>query len=203
MYQKYRAIFEYFDALLIGLTATPKKEIDRNTYGLFGIEDDNPTFAYELDAAVQQGYLVPPKALSVPLKFQREGIRYADLSAREKEEFEEKFGDPTAEEAPEEIGSGALNKWLFNTDTVDKVLQHLMTDGIKVAGGDRLGKTIVFAKNHQHALFIEERFNKLYPEYGGAFLRVIDNYESKAQDLLDRSRSPTRRGIRRSRFRWT
>ena len=134
--------------------------------------------------------MVPPVAYSVPLKFNREGIKYSELSEREKEEYEEKFGDPTTEEAPEEIGSGALNKWLFNTDTVDKVLEHLMTDGIKVAGGDRIGKTIIFAKNHQHALFIEERFNKNYPEYGGSFLRVIDNYESKAQDLLDQFKKP-------------
>lgn len=190
VYQKYRAIFEYFDGILLGLTATPKTEIDRNTYDLFGIEDDNPTFAYELDMAVKQGFLVPPKALSVPLKFSRDGIKYRDLSAKEKEEYEEKFGDPTSEDAPDEIGSSALNKWLFNTDTVDKVLEHLMSDGIKVAGGDRIGKTIIFAKNHDHAIFIEERFNKNYPEYGGAFLRVIDNQENKAQDLLDQFKKP-------------
>ena len=186
VYQKYRAIFEYFDALLLGLTATPKKDIDRNTYGLFGIEDDDPTFAYELDQAVKDEFLVPPKAISVPLKFQREGIKYHELSEEEKEEYEEKFGDPTSGEVPEEIGSSAVNKWLFNTDTVDKVLDHLMTSGIKVEGGDKLGKTIIFAKNHQHAEFIEKRFNKNYPEYGGHFLRVIDNYESKAQDLLEK-----------------
>ena len=186
VYQKYKAIFDYFDAMIIGLTATPKKEIDRNTYGLFGIEDDDPTFAYELNKAVNQGFLVPPKSISVPLKFQREGIKYAELSEREKEEYEEKFGDPTSEEAPDSIGSNALNKWLFNTDTVDKVLEHLMNDGIKVSGGDKLGKTIVFAKNHAHAIFIEERFNNNYPEYGGKFLRVIDNYAEKAQDLLEK-----------------
>ncbi|MDL5511734.1 DEAD/DEAH box helicase family protein [Arenibacter sp. M-2] len=190
VYQKYRAIFDYFDAMIIGLTATPKKEIDRNTYGLFGIEDDNPTFAYELNTAVDQGFLVPPKSISVPLKFQREGIRYADLSDREKEEYEEKFGDPTNEEVPEAIGSEAINKWLFNTGTVDKVLEHLMNDGIKVSGGDKLGKTIIFAKNHSHAIFIEERFNKNYPEYSGKFLRVIDNYETKAQDLLEKFADP-------------
>lgn len=191
VYQKYRAIFEYFDSLLVGLTATPKKDIDRNTYGLFGIEDDNPTFAYELNTAVQEKWLVPPKSISVPLKFQREGIRYADLSDIEKQEYEEKFGDPTTEEAPPEtISSAAINKWLFNKDTVDKVLDHLMTDGIKVSGGDKLGKTIIFAKNHSHAVFIEERFNKNYPEYGGHFLRVIDNYETKAQDLLEKFKYP-------------
>lgn len=184
VYQKYRAIFEYFDAMLVGLTATPKKEVDHNTYGLFGIEDDNPTFAYELDSAVAEGFLVPPKSMSIPLKFIREGIHYNQLSDAEKEEYEEKFGDPTQGEAPDEISSTAINKWLFNTNTVDKVLDHLMTNGIKVQGGDKLGKTIIFAKNHPHAIFIEERFNKNYPEYSGKFLRVIDNYETKAQDLL-------------------
>ncbi|MCA0152910.1 DEAD/DEAH box helicase family protein [Winogradskyella vincentii] len=190
VYHKYRAIFEYFDAMLLGLTATPKKDIDRNTYSLFGIEDDNPTFAYELDRAVNDGFLTPPKSISVPLKFQREGIKYHELSEAEKLEYEEKFGDPTNEEAPDTISSGALNKWLFNTDTVDKVLDHLMTSGIKVSGGDKLGKTIIFAKNHKHAIFIEERFNKNYPEYGGKFLRVIDNYETKAQDLLEKFVDP-------------
>ena len=132
VYNKYRAIFDYFDAMIIGLTATPQKEIDRNTYSLFGIEDDNPTFAYELNTAVEDGWLVPPRSISVPLKFQREGIKYADLSDKEKQEYEDKFGDPSSDDAPEEIGSAALNKWLFNADTVDKVLEHLMNDGIKV-----------------------------------------------------------------------
>lgn len=185
VYQKYRAIFEYFDSLVVGLTATPKTEIDRNTYGLFGIEDDNPTFAYELNTAVAQKYLVPPRAISVPLKFQREGIKYNELSEKEKTEYEEKFGDPSTPEVDEEISSTALNKWLFNDDTVDKVLDHVMTCGIKVENGDKLGKTIIFAKNHKHAEFIEKRFNKNYPEYGDKFLRVIDNYENKAQDLLE------------------
>ena len=187
VYQKYRAIFDYFDAMVVGLTATPKTEVDHNTYGLFGIQDDNPTFAYELDSAVREKHLVPPKAISVPLKFVREGIKYNQLSKEEKKQYEEKFGDPTAGEAPDEIGSAALNKWLFNTDTVDQVLAYLMDNGIKVQGGDRLGKTIIFAKNHEHALFIEERFNLNFHEHSnsGHFLRVIDNYESKAQNLLE------------------
>jgi type I restriction enzyme R subunit len=185
VYQKYKAIFDYFDALLVGLTATPKTEVDHNTYGLFGIEDDNPTFAYELDKAVAEGHLVPPKAMSIPLKFVREGVKYNELSDTEKQQYEETFGDPSQDEAPDEIASSALNKWLFNTDTVDKVLAHLMDYGIKVQGGDKLGKTIIFAKNHDHAVFIEQRFNKNYPEHSGQFLRVIDNYESKAQALLE------------------
>lgn len=185
VYQKYSAIFEYFDALLIGLTATPKSEVDHNTYGLFGIEDDNPTFAYELDQAVKERHLVPFKTIAIDSKFMSDGIKYKDLSKQEKQEYEEKFGDPSEGAAPDEITSSAMNKWLFNTDTVDQVLDILMTQGIKVEGGDKLGKTIVFAKNHNHAVFIEERFNKNYPEYSGKFLRVIDNYETKAQDLLE------------------
>lgn len=190
VYQKYKAIFDYFDAMLIGLTATPKNEVGHDTYGLFGIEDNNPTFAYELNTAVAQGFLVPPKAMSVPLKFVREGVKYNELSANEQRQYEEKFGDPTAGEmvkgsTAEGVSKSAINKWLFNTNTVDQVLAHLMKHGIKVQGGDKLGKTIVFAKNHEHAIFIEKRFNKNYPEYAGKFLRVIDNYETKAQDLLE------------------
>lgn len=186
VYQKYKAIFQYFDSLLLGLTATPKKDFDKNTYELFQIEDDNPTFAYELDEAVKDGYLVPPRAYSVPLKFQREGIKYSELSEKEKQEYEEKFGDPSSEEVPDTISSQALNKWLFNKDTVDKVLKHLMKDGIKVEGGDKIGKTIIFAKNHKHAEFIKERFEKNYPQYGNRFLQIIDNYITKAEDLVEK-----------------
>lgn len=189
VYQKYGAIFDYFDAILLGLTATPKSDLHHDTYSLFGIEDQNPTMAYELTQAVNDKYLVPPKAIDVPIKFLHEGIKYKDLSAEDKVKFEEKFGDFTVtdedDESPE-IHKGKLNTFLFNTKTVDTVLDFLMTNGVKVSGGDLLGKTIIFAKNHTHAIFIEERFNKNYPEYAGNFLRVIDNYESKAQDLLEK-----------------
>ncbi|RYD79217.1 MAG: DEAD/DEAH box helicase, partial [Sphingobacteriales bacterium] len=186
VYQSYKAIFEYFDAILIGLTATPKSEIDRNTFELFGLEDYNPTYAYELDRAVKDEYLRPPKAVSVPLKFQREGIKYKELTEAEKEEYESTFRDEVTGEMPEEIDSAALNAWLFNKDTVDKVLAFLFERGLKVAGGDRLGKTIIFAKNHRHAIFIQERFDKMFPAWHGKFLRVIDNYEDYAQDLINK-----------------
>jgi type I restriction enzyme, R subunit len=186
VYKKYGAIFEYFDGLLLGLTATPKKDVLKNTYELFELQEDHPTFAYELDQAVLDGFLTPPRGITVPLHFLRTGIKYSELSDAEKEEYEAKFGDPTTGEVPDAISSEQLNKWLFNEDTVDKVLRYLMQNGIKVEGGDKLGKTIIFAKNHNHAIYIEERFNIIYPEYSGKFLRVIDNYESKAQDLLDK-----------------
>jgi type I restriction enzyme R subunit len=187
VYQKYQSIFTYFDSILIGLTATPKKEIDKNTYTLFEIEDDNPTFAYELNKAVADNFLKPPKAFKIPLKFPREGIIYEDLSEEDKKRFKELFGVEFGDENEVyNVDKSKINTWLYNNDTIDKVLDYLMTNGQKVAGGDKLGKTILFAKNHKHAAFIEERFNKNYPQYGGSFLRVIDNYEDKAQDLLER-----------------
>ncbi|MDB5970273.1 MAG: type restriction protein res subunit [Hydrocarboniphaga sp.] len=184
VYQKYRAIFDYFDCLLVGLTATPREEIDRNTYGLFGLESGVPTDVYSLDEAVNDKFLVPPQTISVPLRFQREGIRYEQLTEAEKDawdalEWDEETG------VPDRVEAEAVNKWLFNKDTVDKVLEHLMVRGQKVADGDRLGKTIIFAKNHAHAEFIAARFDENYKHYKGAFARVIDYSVSYAQTLID------------------
>lgn len=184
VYQKYRAIFQYFDALLVGLTATPKDEIDRNTYGLFELEKGVPTDAYGLDEAVADGHLVPPVAISVPLKFQREGIKYHELSDDEKEAWDELEWSEDGK-TPDEVNAEAVNKWLFNQDTVDKVLETLMTKGVKVAGGDRLGKTIIFAKNNDHADFIAQRFDANYPHYKGHFARVITYKTEYVKGLID------------------
>lgn len=183
VYQRYGAIFDYFDSLLVGLTATPRDEIDRNTYGLFELEDGVPTDYYALEQAVADEYLVPPEAVSVPLKFQREGIKYADLSSEEKDQWDLLEWDEDG--PPESVDPQAVNRWLFNVDTVDKVLAHVMTHGLKVEGGDRLGKTIIFAKNQAHAEFIEERFNISYPQYKGEFARVITFKTEYAQSLID------------------
>jgi type I restriction enzyme R subunit len=184
VYRKYGAIFDYFDSLLVGLTATPKDEIDRDTYRLFDLQRGVPTDAYGLDEAVHDGFLVPPKAVSVPLKFEREGIKYDDLSDDEKEAWDATEWDEDGS-VPAIVEPAAVNKWLFNADTVDKVLQHLMTNGQKVADGDRLGKTIIFAKNQDHARFIVERFDKAYPHLAGAFARVVISSDSYAQSLID------------------
>ena len=184
VYQKYGAIFEYFDSYLVGLTATPKEEIDHNTYRLFDVEDGVPTDAYTLQQAVDDKFLVPPKAVSVPLKFPRAGIKYEDLSEEEKDRWDETEWSEDGV-VPDEVDAGALNSWLFNEDTVDKALAHLMTHGQTVAGGDRLGKTIIFAKNHEHAVFIEARFNKNYPHLKGEFARLIDFSVEYAQSLID------------------
>jgi type I restriction enzyme R subunit len=158
--------------------------VDRNTYGLFDLEDGVPTDAYSLEEAVRDGFLVPPKAVSVPVKFQREGIKYDDLSEDDKDEWDALEWDDDGL-VPDHVEAEAVNKWLFNKDTVDKVLEHLMTRGITVAGGDRLGKTIVFAKNQAHADFIADRFNVNYPNYKGEFARVITFKTEYAQNLID------------------
>ena len=184
VYRKYKAIFDYFDSLLVGLTATPKDEVDRDTYALFDLQSGIPTDVYGLDEAVQDGFLVPPKAVSVPLKFQREGIRYHELSQQEKENWETIEWDEDGS-IPDHVDAAAVNKWLFNQDTVDKVLAHVMTNGLKVDDGDRLGKTIIFAKNHDHAQFIADRFDASYPHLKGRFARVIDFKTEYAQSLID------------------
>ncbi len=184
VYQRFRAIFEYFDSFLVGLTATPKDEVDKNTYSLFDLEDGVPTDAYSLDEAIADGVLVPPKATSVPLKIVRSGLRYDDLTAEEKDQWDMlEWGE---EEIPDSVDAAEVNKRLFNEDTVDLVIAHLMTHGVKVEGGDRLGKTIVFAKNQAHALYIEERFSAAYPNLAGHFARVITHQTGAyAQTLID------------------
>lgn len=190
VYRKYRGIFDYFDSYLVGLTATPKDEIDANTYDLFELETGVPTDAYSLDEAVKDGFLVPPRGVSVPLKFVREGVKYDDLSDDEKDDWDEidwgEDEDGSPLDPPDVVDAAKLNTWLFNTDTVDRVLATLMTDGIKVAGGDRLGKTIIFAKNQRHADFIYERFIANYPHLdNGNFARVVTHAVKYGQSLID------------------
>ena len=189
VYQKYGAIFAYFDSLLTGLTATPREEIDRNTYELFDREIGLPTDVYGLDQAVADGFLVPFKPISVPLRFPREGISYADLSDDEKSQWDLLDWEESVQNTGR-VDSGAVNAWLFNADTVDKGLEVLMTKGCLDAAGDRLGKSVIFARNHKHAEFIRERFDHHYPHLAGKAARVIDNQVKYAQSLIDEFADP-------------
>lgn len=185
VYQKYGAIFRYFDALLVGLTATPSDHVDRNTYELFELEDGVPTDAYELETAVQDGFLVPPTKMPIDLRFPIEGIQYDQLSEEEQAQWESLDWGDDAAGVPEKVGAEAINRWLFNQDTVDKVLKVVLEQGHKVDGGDRLAKTIIFARNHEHAEFIEKRFDANFPEYAGRFASIIDNYAKYPQQLIE------------------
>lgn len=181
IYKKYRSIFDYFDGIVLGLTATPKDEIDKNTYDIFGLETGAPTYAYELEQAVNDGYLVEYRTFESTSKILDDGVRYNDLSDEERENFEDTF----AEEEGKEIGNSAINQWLFNDNTIDQVLNDLMEKGIKVEGGDKLGKTIIFANNSKHAKRIVERFDHIYPQYNSKFARQIDYQVDYVQTLID------------------
>ncbi len=193
VFGKFGAIFRYFDSLLVGLTATPRDEIDRSTYDLFEMEQGEPNFAYELDEAVADGFWVNYKGVNHHSKIIQEGIKYDELSPEEQKELEQIFEYEKArknldidEPYNRDISSREMFKYIFNTDTIDKVIQDLMTNGLKVNSGDKIGKSIIFAYNHRHAEKIVQRFSVLYPEYGSDFCVLIDNYVTYAHDLIDK-----------------
>ena len=188
VYNKYRDIFNYFDAPLVGLTATPKDEIDKNTYEIFELENGVPTYGYELAQAVKDGYLVDFLSVETKLKFIEQGIVYDELSDEDKQIYEDTFEDENGE-LPERIASSALNEWIFNEDTIRQVLNTLMTHGLTIDYGSKLGKTIIFAKNHTHAEKILGIFNQEYPHLPG-FAKVIDNYMTYAQSAIDEFSDP-------------
>ena len=137
IYKKYQAIFDYFDGLLVGLTATPRDDVDKNTYKFFQLENNVPTFVYEYDEAVKQKYLVDYHTISTTTKFIERGIKYSELKEEDREEYENLFEEG---EVQEEISSSAINSWLFNRDTIKIILETVMQKGLKVEGGDKLRK---------------------------------------------------------------
>ena len=188
IYNKYRDIFEYFDAPLVGLTATPKDEIEKNTYEIFELENGIPTYGYDLAQAVKDGYLVDYMSVETALKFIQQGIVYDELSEEDRQAYEDTFQNENGE-IPESIASSALNEWIFNEDTIREVLHILMTNGLKIDYGNKIGKTIIFAKNHTHAEKIFEIFGREYPHLNG-YAKVIDNYINYAQSAIDEFSDP-------------
>ncbi len=190
IYRKYRDIFNYFDAPLVGLTATPKDEIDKNTYEIFELENGVPTYGYDLAQAVKDGFLVDFLSVETTLKFIQEGIVYDELSEEDRQVYEDTFEEENGG-LPERIAPSALNEWIFNEDTIREVLHILMTDGLKIDYGSKTGKTIIFAKNHAHAEKILEVFGKEYPHLPG-YAKVIDNYMTYAQSAIDEFSDPAK-----------
>lgn len=184
IFNKYKAIFTYFDSLLVGLTATPRDEIDRSTYSTFDLEEGVSTYHYEMEEAIRDHYLVGFTVLDRTTKFLKQGVKYSELSKEEKEEYEKTFLTPEGE-LPTELSGADFFKKIYNDNTVDLVLQTLMNEGLKVNGGDLIGKTIIFAFNHVHAELIVKRFEKLYPELGPEYCKLVDNYVTYAQNIID------------------
>ena len=206
IFGKFGAIFNYFDAMLIGLTATPRDEVDKSTYDIFEMEQGAPNYAYELEDAVADGYLVPYVGYKRGTMILKEGIKYNNLSEEEKRQMEQIWEYEQAVKALDyyptraaddalpygtakcvrDINNSEIFSYIYNIDTIDAVLQDLMENGLTVQSGERIGKSIVFAYNHRHAELIVERFGVLYPEYGSGFCVLIDNYVTYAQDLIDK-----------------
>ena len=191
VFGRYGAIFNYFDSLLIGLTATPRDEIDRNTYDLLQLDNGMPNYSYDIEEAVRDGYLCPYKTLQYHSKIMERGAKWDEMSKEDREEAERLMdyekslaGLGPDDEYHRDILPQEIFKYLFNIDTVDKVLMELMEKGLKVKSGEEIGKTIIFAMNHKHAELIVERFRTLYPEKDPDYCQLIDNYVNKADKLI-------------------
>lgn len=185
VYNKYKAIFDYFDSLLLGLTATPREQVDASTYELFNLPKGEPTFYYDLDTAISAGYLVPFLPLEKTTKLLKNGIKYDELSEEERQQYDNLIGNPENDEAPKQLDGKEFYERIINSDTIDKMLQTVMNEGLRVKGGEELGKTIIFAVNHFHAEKIVERFKNLYPGKGENYCKLIDNYVNYAQTIID------------------
>jgi type I restriction enzyme R subunit len=188
IYNRYRDLIEYFDAYKVGLTATPVKYISRNTYNLFGCQDEDPTAHFSFTDAISHNppYLCPFKVQTVTTHFLRQGIKYSQMTKEQREQLEEDEESPQAIEFEQH----EVDKYIFNKDTNRKILQNLMNNGVRDATGSYPGKTIIFARNHDHALLLQKLFDEMYPSYGGKFCRVIDNYEPRAEQLIDEFKDP-------------
>jgi len=183
IYNRYRDLFTYFDALEVGLTATPVQFIARNTYKMFGCEDKDPTSYFSFEDAINHRppYLTPFEVITHTTGFLREGIKYSQMNEEQKRQLEEQLEDPEVVEYDEKL----IDRFIYNKDTNRIIIRNLMENGIRDATGGRPGKTIVFARNHKHALLMQEVFDELYPQYGGLFCQVIDNYDPRAEQLID------------------
>ncbi len=188
VFGKYGALFAYYDALMLGLTATPRDEVEKSTYELFGLEQGVPTDSYEYDEAVADGYLVPYRVFNRKSRIIKEGIKVENLTEEGRKELEEIYEYEKAihmlEEDSRDIDPKEIFSYIHNIATIDIVIDDLMTNGIKVDDGATIGKTIIFAYNHRHAALIAQRFGELYPQLGPDFCRVIDNYEKYSDQLL-------------------
>lgn len=196
VFGKYGAIFDYFDSLLVGLTATPREDIDKSTYDLLYLEGGEPNFSYELDDAVRDKNLVSYQVLQRNSDIINRGVKYNERSEEEKKQLETIFMatqensmmDPDADTPTSvyDILEKDIFKIFYNRDTVSKMLDDLMENGLRIADKEMVGKTIIFAYNHDTAKLVVDVFREKFPEYGPDFCQLIDNYVNYAQDLIEK-----------------
>lgn len=194
IFNKYRAIFHYFDSLLVGLTATPRDEVDKSTYTMFNLEEKMPNFHYEIDEAIADKYLVGYNVFDRTSDIMKRGFKYSDLSAEEIAEIETEYAitmdgeynlDYDVLSDDKQVSGNQIFKKFYNKDTIKKVLKELMRDGLQVNNGEKIGKTIIFAPNHKTAEMVVEIFKTMYPKLGNDFCALIDNYVTYAGNLID------------------
>ena len=184
IFNKYRAIFEYFDACKLGLTATPKKTVHQSTYEFFKMKNNMPTDVYEYNEAVEKDHvLVPFYPIETATKISEEGLNPEDMTEQEREYFDDEFTEEGV--TPERIPPAKINKYIFNMDTADKMISDLMNNGIRHKNGNHVGKSIIFAQTKKHAEFLIERFDELYKEYKGAFCKLVICDEPYAEKNLE------------------
>ncbi len=183
IFNRYGTIFQYFDSFLVGLTATPKNEVDANTYQIFDCEAGIPNFDYTLDDAIKEHYLVGYCVKNRTSEMMSHGIAYNSLTEEQKKQFDEYLEeDPPTPDF--HIPGNEIFRYLFNKDTCRRVLEELMRWGLRVDGGEKMGKTIIFAYNHKHAQMIVECFQKLYPEFPANTCQLVDYSVSYGDDLI-------------------
>lgn len=196
VFKKYAAIFEYFDSFLVGLTATPRDEVDRSTYDLFQLDSNTPNYNYTQSEAEKDKYLVGYNPISRTTRRLREGIVYKSLTEDEKDQLDQAWEYEKAKaemitglpqvKTPRDIEKKELFDYIYNISTIDIVIQDLMNNGLKINNGDKIGKTIIFAYEHKHAQLIVERFYELYPQFGSDFCQLVDYSVKYSQDIIDK-----------------
>lgn len=190
IYNRYQAIFNYFDCLMLGLTATPREQVEDDTYQFFERAKGDPTFLYDYKTAVEEEHLVDYVPLDRTTNLMKNGLKYDDLSDAEKEQYETLFSDEEGN-FPKAISKDEFLRNVMNEDTIDLVLNTLMSEGIYIDNGERLGKTIIFAAKHDHAQMIVDRFKVLYPQLAGmGFCELVDYRVSAVSKVINDFKTP-------------
>jgi type I restriction enzyme R subunit len=187
IYNIYGDIFKYFDAYQVGLTATPVGFISRNTFDMFDCDETMPTAYYPLDKAIEDGNLVDYMVIDFKTKFMRDGIKYNEFTEEQKKEVEAR--DYLEEELDYEDCD--INKTVFNKSTSSIVIKNLFENGLKDENCQTIGKTIIFCRTIEHAKFMQDLIDELYPQYGGRISAVIASGIPRAEALIDEFKEPT------------
>lgn len=177
IFNRFNEVIEYFDARMIGLTATPASFVARDTFRVFDCNDQKPTFLYTYDEAIKEKWLVDFRLYQAQTGFQRKGIRGADLTEEERNTLIEEGLDP---DDLDYVGTD-LEVLVSNRDTLRKQWEEIMDVCINDRSGNLPGKTIVFAITKTHAERLRDVFEEMFPEHVGV-VQVIHHGVERVHD---------------------